>query len=128
VETITDVRSRRPPEASVGRRGRDAGPVASDEPGRLVEPRALAALAVGLAFAGVDPPAAVSELAASGERMLLTQARDHVNELVRHVPGAREHARSLLEAAVTLTPGDAAVHVTSGPDRTVTVPVGASYS
>ena len=113
MEVSIDVRPQQPPPGPAGQQVRDGSRPGGDG---FSDPRAIAALAVGLAYAGVGTGAAVTELATSGELTLLSQARDQVDDLVRHAPASGPRARYLLESAIVHTPGQVAGDV--GSNRT----------
>ncbi|MFA9431862.1 hypothetical protein [Egicoccus sp. AB-alg2] len=76
----------------------------------LVDHRAVAALALGLAYSHLDRGDSVAELATSADAALLRRAHHHLAGLDHHTPAVLASARKLVEAAV---------HVRTRPERAI---------
>ena len=75
-------------------------PGPDDAPDRLEEPRAVAALALGLAYSPLDEQTALTELTINADRLLLVRARGHLSSLATHDVTAGVRAQRLLERAL----------------------------
>jgi hypothetical protein len=71
-------------------------------PERLSSYRCVAALALGMAEAGLDPHACAAELAAAGDRPLLVAAADHLDRVDHGQPEVIGRARNLVCLAMAL--------------------------
>ena len=73
----------------------------------LRDHRAVAALALGLAYSHLDRSASVRELAASADAGLLRRAQHHLAGLEHHTPAVLASARKLVDAAMRARVGAA---------------------
>jgi len=71
----------------------------------LRDHRAVAALALGLAYSHLDRSASVRELAASADAGLLRRAQHHLAGLEHHTPAVLASARKLVAAALRVRAG-----------------------